>query len=156
MYRGGTKMPLILAAVSLAILCIFAALWIKRTRAQKEWEQYSITPEDLHALLASKQEILLYDVRQPLDLLATSEIIPGATRIPPQDVLDNPDLIPKQKDSIVYCTCPSDETSQAISRQAVAMGFFKVKFLKGGLEAWKAKGYPVEPYEKPFHLDSGS
>ena len=35
------------------------------------------------------------------------------------------------------------------------MGFLRIKFLKGGLEGWKAKGFPVEPYTKPFHLASG-
>ena len=29
-------------------------------------------------------------------------------------------------------------------------------FLKGGLAAWKAKGYPVVPYDKTFHLDTGT
>jgi len=32
----------------------------------------------------------------------------------------------------------------------------RVKFLKGGLAAWKAKGYPVVPYDKTFHLDTGT
>jgi 3-mercaptopyruvate sulfurtransferase SseA len=31
-----------------------------------------------------------------------------------------------------------------------------MKFLKGGLDGWKAKGYPVEPYTQSFHLDTGS
>jgi len=33
------------------------------------------------------------------------------------------------------------------------MHFFRVKFLKGGLAAWKAEGYPVEPYSEAFQLD---
>jgi rhodanese-related sulfurtransferase len=103
-------------------------------------------------LLAANQQVLLFDVRQPLDLLAHTEIIPGAKRIPPKEVLENPLLIPKEKDSVVYCTCPSDETSRAILHQAEALHFLRLKFLKGGLEAWKAKGYPVEPYTESFHL----
>ena len=63
-------------------------------------------------------------------------------------------LIPKEKDSVVYCTCPNDKTSRVISRRALAMHFLRVKFLKGGLAGWKAKGYPVERYEKPFQLDT--
>ena len=39
---------------------------------------YSITPEALLASLASNQNLLLFDVRQPLDLLGDSVIIPGA------------------------------------------------------------------------------
>jgi 3-mercaptopyruvate sulfurtransferase SseA len=34
------------------------------------------------------------------------------------------------------------------------MHFLRIKFLKGGLAGWKAKGYPVELYKKPFHLDT--
>jgi len=34
------------------------------------------------------------------------------------------------------------------------MHFLRIKFLKGGLAGWKAKGYPVERYEKPFQLDT--
>jgi rhodanese-related sulfurtransferase len=119
-------------------------------------ELHSITAEALHTLLASNREALLYDVRQPLDLLADSEIIPGATRIPPKELLQNPQLIPKDRDLVVYCTCPGDKTSRRVLRMAEAMHFFRVKFLKGGLAGWKAKGYPVEPYEKPFHLDTNT
>jgi rhodanese-related sulfurtransferase len=36
--------------------------------------------------------------------------------------------------------------------RALAQHFFRIKFLKGGLAAWKAKGYPVEPYNESFHL----
>jgi len=129
-------------------------IWIKRKRDRHDLELHSITPEALHTLLASKREVLLFDVRQPLDLLADSEIIVGATRIPPKELLENPLLIPKEKDSIVYCTCPADKTSRAVLRRAQALHLLRVKLLKGGLAGWKAKGYPVERYEKSFHLDT--
>jgi rhodanese-related sulfurtransferase len=147
-------MGLTLTAITVAALSLVIASWIKRARDQNETEQHSITPEALHTLLVSKQEVLIFDVRQPLDLLADSEIIVGATRIPPKDLLENPTLIPKEKDSVVYCTCPSDKTSRVISRRAQAMHLLRIKFLKGGLAGWKARGYPVERYEKPFHLDT--
>src|SRR5208337_2507466 len=94
------------AAVCVAAICLLIALSIKRASDQKKTEQHSITPEGLHALLESKKEVLLFDVRQPLDLLAEPEIIVGATRIPPKDLLQDPTLIPRDKDSVVYCTCP--------------------------------------------------
>ena len=117
-------------------------------------ELHSITPVELHRLLASNQEVLLFDVRQPLDFLADSEIIVGATRIPPKELLANPLLIPKDKDSVVYCTCPADKTSRRVLRRAQALHLLRIKFLKGGLAGWKAQGYPVAPYEKSFHLDT--
>jgi rhodanese-related sulfurtransferase len=146
-----------MTAICVAVLCLLIVIWrIQRTRGRHEMEEHSITPEALHTLLASNQEALLFDVRQPLDLLANTEIIPGAKRIPPKEVLENPALIPKEKDSVVYCTCPGDKTSRAVSHRARAMHFFRIKFLKGGLAAWKAKGYPVEPYRESFHLDTAT
>jgi rhodanese-related sulfurtransferase len=147
-------MFLTLAAICVAVPCLLIVIWIKRKRDRRDIEVHSITPDALHALLASNQETLLYDVRQPLDLLADSEIIVGATRIPPRDLLENPALIPKDKDSVVYCTCPNDKTSRSVLQRAQARHFSRIKFLQGGLAGWKAKGYPVEPYEKPFHLDT--
>lgn len=147
-------MFLALIAICVVVLCLLIVIWIKRARDKHEMELHSITPEALRTLMASNQEVLLYDVRQPLDLLADSEIILGATRIPPKEVLQNPALIAKDKDAVVYCTCPGDKTSRRILYLALAMHFSQVKFLKGGLAGWKAKGYPVVPYEKSFHLDT--
>jgi rhodanese-related sulfurtransferase len=149
-------MTLILTAIFVVAICVSIALWIKRTRDQAKLEQHSITAQELHTLLASDGEVLLLDVRRPLDLLAHSEIIPGAKRIPPKEVLQNPSLIPKEKDSVIYCTCPGDETSRAVLHRVLGLHFFRVKFLKGGLAAWKAKGYAVEPYGESFHLDTAN
>jgi rhodanese-related sulfurtransferase len=144
-------------AATLIVVCAVVAgsliaVWTKRTVGQRDMEEHSITPEALHTLLLQNQKVLLFDVRQPLDLLANSEIIPGAKRVPPNDVLENPALIPKEQDSVIYCTCPSDKTSRIILRRARSLNFLRIKFLKGGLAAWKAMGYPVEPYTQPFHL----
>ena len=140
----------VIGVVAAAILAVVVR-W-KRLSDQRQMEQHSITPEGLHALLAASQEVLLFDVRQPLDLLAYPEIIPKAQRLAPNEVLQRPSLIPKDKDAVVYCTCPSDRTSRTVLRRALALQFRKIKFLKGGLAAWKASGYPVEPYREVFHL----
>jgi rhodanese-related sulfurtransferase len=71
-------------------------------------------------------------------------------------VLEQASLIPNEKDSVIYCTCPSEKTSRAILQKARALHLSRIKFLKGGLAGWKAKGYPVELYDKPFHLDTAS
>jgi rhodanese-related sulfurtransferase len=146
-------LPILIAVGAVALLVLIVFL-VRRARVQREMEmeRHSITAEALHGSLASEEKVLVFDVRQPLDLLAHSELIPGARRVAPAEVLENPALIPKEKDSVVYCTCPSDKTSREILRRAMGLGFYRIKFLKGGLEAWKAMGYPVEPYVETFHL----
>jgi rhodanese-related sulfurtransferase len=133
-------------------LLIFARIKRKKRDRKIELEKHSLTAEELHSLLASQPELLVFDVRQPLDLLAYPEVIPGARRVPPKEVLEKPTLIPKEKDAVIYCTCPGEKTSREILDQALALHFSRIKFLKGGLAAWKANGYPVEPYRDVFHL----
>jgi|SRR5579863_4045714 len=143
-----TSIGAVVVAASLAII-----LWKRKSRSEQAvMEQHAITPEELHSLLGSRQDVAVFDVRQPLDLLAHSEIIPGARRVPPDEVLASPTLIPRDREAIVYCTCPGDKTSRAVLHRALDFHLSKVKFLKGGFDAWKAKGYPVEPYREVFHL----
>ena len=142
-----------ICAVGLIFL-IFGIFRMRQLRHRQECEKYSIDAEELHRLLESKKDIVVLDVRQPLDLLAHSEIIPGAVRVPPKEVMEQAELIPRDKDSVVYCTCVSEKTSRMVLKSALHLQFTRIKFLKGGLAAWKEKGYPVEVYDKPFHLDT--
>src|SRR5579864_8069800 len=99
-------MPLIIAIVAVLAVCGGVILWNNK-RAQRTLEQHTMTPEALHAARASNPALLIFDVRQPLDLLAYPEIIPGAKRIAPAEILARPALIPKEEDSVVYCTFPA-------------------------------------------------
>jgi rhodanese-related sulfurtransferase len=150
--QGEAEMSLAISFICAAVL--LAIVLVRRMRERREMERHTITPESLHALLSSNQEVLVIDVRQPLDLLGDSVIIPGALWLAPEEVRVNPSLLPKERDLIVYCTCPSDKTSRIILHRALAIGFLRIKFLKGGLDGWRANGFPVEPYKKPFHLNS--
>ncbi|MGA7515053.1 MAG: rhodanese-like domain-containing protein [Candidatus Sulfotelmatobacter sp.] len=143
----------VLGVLGIVAFGISLVVRVKRRRSERVLEQHSITADELHALLASDPDLLLFDVRQPLDLLAYPEVIPKAQRVAPSEVLANPTLIPNDKESIVYCTCPSDKTSRMVLHRALSLGFSRIKFLQGGLAAWKAKGYPVVPYKGVFHLN---
>ncbi len=151
--QGDAEMVLIISTLCAAVF--LAVVLARRLRDRREMERHSITPEALHALLASSQEVVVIDVRQPLDLLGDSVIIPGAQWLAPEEVCANPSLLPKERDLVVYCTCPSDKTSRTILHRALAMGFSRIKLLNGGLDGWRTNGFPVEPYKKPFHLNSG-
>jgi rhodanese-related sulfurtransferase len=96
----------------------------------------------------------LYDVRQPLDFLAYPQIIPGAMRIAPKDIAEHTASFSRDQNSVIYCTGTDDDTSNMILGKARALNFPQVRLLKGGLEGWKAKGYPVEEYLEPFQLDT--
>jgi rhodanese-related sulfurtransferase len=144
-------------AIGVAGLCVLIVGWIviRRERARRQVEANSIEPEALYALLQTEQ-VLLYDVRQPLDFLAYPEIIPGAMRIAPKDIAEQTASFSRDQDSVIYCTGADHETSQMVLGKARALNFTRIKLLRGGLTAWKEKGYPVEPYTESFNLDTAS
>ena len=141
-----------IGVVVVGLISLFA--WTRSVRARQELEQHRIEPEALYALLAVSAGVVLLDVRQPLDLLAFPEIIPGAKRLAPKEVMEQTELIPRDAETVVYCTCLSDKTSLMILKKAMGLQFTRIKFLRGGLAGWKAKGFPVEPYVASFHLDT--
>ncbi len=141
-------------AIVVVVFCLVVLAIIgRRVFTKRHVSGKSIEPEDLYELLKAKQ-VLLYDVRQPLDFLAHPEIIPGATRIAPKDIAEVTAAFSRDQNSVIYCTGGDDETSKMILGKARALRFTRVKLLKGGIAAWKDKGYPVEAYTEPFHLDT--
>jgi rhodanese-related sulfurtransferase len=142
-------------AIYVVGLCvvIFGLIMMRRVLAKREIAANSIEPEALYELLNAK-EVLLYDVRQPLDFLAHPEIIPGATRIAPKDIAEQTASFSRDHNAVIYCTGGDHETSHMVLGKARALNFTRVKMLKGGLAAWKEKGYPVEAYSESFHLDT--
>ena len=145
-----------MVAIFVIAVCVFVygLIRMRRLRLHRELEAHSIDVDTLHTLLESKREIMVVDVRLPLDLLAHSEIIPGARRIPPKELTEHAELIPKDMDSVVYCTCAGEKTARMVLERALKLHFTRMKFLKGGLEAWKARGYPVLRYDEAFQLDT--
>src|ERR1700754_4951898 len=107
----GTAVALMVAAV-LGVIGLIVWRW--RSNRRRKLEQHMIEADALRKLMEADSAIVLLDVRQPLDLLAHSEMIPGAKRIPPKDVLADPSLIPKDREAIVYCTCEGQKTSREI------------------------------------------
>ena len=140
--------------VVVVVILVVAGVKAKQARDARELAENSVDAEGLRALLEPEPKVVLVDVRQPLDVLAYSEMIPGAKRIPPKEVLANPKLLPSDVDVVMYCTCEAQKTSLQIVRHARTLGYSRLKVLRGGLKEWKAKGYPVELYRESFRLDT--
>ena len=147
-------MTVIVAILGLILIIPGVILLAQRRKANAEIAKFSVTAADLRSLLGTPDSPLVVDVRLPLDLLADPHIIPGSVRLAPKEVQANPELVPKDKDVVFYCTCPSDGTSRETLHKAHKANHLRVKFLRGGLGAWKAAGFPVDNYDSAFHLDT--
>ena len=88
----------------------------------------------------------IVDLRHPLDYLPDPRVLPGALRIGPNELKQHSEIIPRDRDVILYCTCPSEETSAKLALQLHKMGVYRVRPLRGGFDGWKQAGYPLVDY----------
>ena len=88
----------------------------------------------------------IVDLRHPLDYLPDPRVLPGALRIGPNELKQHSEIIPRDRDVILYCTCPSEETSAKLALQLHKLGIYRVRPLRGGFDGWKEAGYPLVDY----------
>jgi membrane protein DedA with SNARE-associated domain/rhodanese-related sulfurtransferase len=124
----------------------------KRRQFLSELRGLRLEPAQLQAMIddaenAGLDKPFIVDLRHPLDVLAYPEVVPGALRIAPDDLVRSRALIPKERDIVLYCTCPSEETSAKIALELRRMGIRRVRPLRGGLQGWKDAGYAMETVE---------
>jgi membrane protein DedA with SNARE-associated domain/rhodanese-related sulfurtransferase len=96
----------------------------------------------------------IVDLRHPLDYLPDPRVLPGAVRVSPADLTTHQKQLPRDRDVILYCTCPSEETSGKVALQLHKYGVSRVRPLRGGFEAWRSLGYPLVDYVPTEEADS--
>jgi rhodanese-related sulfurtransferase len=84
------------------------------------------------------------DLRHPLDVMTDPLVLPGALRLGPDELKQRKEMIPHDRDVVLYCTCPSEETSAKVALELRRMGVKRVRPLRGGLQGWKDAGYPLD------------
>jgi membrane protein DedA with SNARE-associated domain len=81
-------------------------LWkyIQRRRFLRRLRIARISPKEVMDKLAAGDQISIVDLRQPLDVQAFPRMIPGALRIPMEEVEDRHREIPRDRDVVLYCS----------------------------------------------------
>jgi membrane protein DedA with SNARE-associated domain/rhodanese-related sulfurtransferase len=91
----------------------------------------------------------IVDLRHPLDYLPDPRVVPGSVRVSPVELTAHVAQLPRDRDLILYCTCPSEETSAKVALQLHKLGINRVRPLRGGFEGWRDAGYPLIDYVPP-------
>jgi hypothetical protein len=81
-------------------------LWkfIQRRRFLRRLRIARITPKELMDKLTAGETISIVDLRQPMDIEAFPQMIPGALRIAMEDIEDRHEEIPRDRDVVLYCS----------------------------------------------------
>jgi len=138
--------------IVLVLLMVGAVLLyrlVKRRQFLTQLEGLRLEPQQLMAMIdaaesAGHDRPFIVDLRHPLDVLTDPLILPGALRIGPDELKQRREIIPTDRDIILYCTCPSEETSAKVALELHRLGIKRVRPLRGGLQGWKDAGYPLD------------
>ena len=123
------------------IVAAAAVVGMQRARANR----LRISAADLLRVSTSGTPPVLLDVREPVLYAASPYRVPGAVRVDPERL--ESELTARGIDrarSVVTC-CVSDERNSAqVARRLRALGYPRVRILKGGLGGWAQAGLPLE------------
>ena len=127
-------------AISLVVL-LLAACTAPEAGEMDDGGYMNISVETLKTMLDERPDsFLLVNTHIPFE----GDIPNTDLTIPYNEVLDNLDQLPEDKDAEIVLYCRSDNMSHAASADLVAAGYTNVKNVLGGFNAWEAAGYNLE------------
>jgi membrane protein DedA with SNARE-associated domain/rhodanese-related sulfurtransferase len=130
--------------VAAGLLAAYIAFkWWERARFYKSLKMARISVEDLYELMQSGAAPIVIDVRSPTARALEPRSIPGALSVPLENIAQHVGHLPRDRDIILYCTCPSEASAARVAKLLMNQGFKKVRPLHGGLDAWIGAGFAV-------------
>ena len=126
-----------------ALVGYIGSKYYKRQRFIRELRISRITVEELKEKIDRSEDMVIVDLRHSLDFEADPETIPGAFRIDAKELREKNDKLPRDRQIILYCTCPNEATSAQLAILLRKRGIQQIRPLQGGLDAWREHGYPV-------------
>ncbi|HWE85608.1 MAG TPA: VTT domain-containing protein [Terracidiphilus sp.] len=132
-----------------ALLLIAIVAWVagrvyRRRRLLRQLAGSRLEPQELLSQMDAGEEVYIVDLRHPLEQLTEPFTLRGALRVAPDDLARRVGEIPRDRDIILYCTCPNEETAAHTALKLHRLGVERVRPLRGGYEEWKRLGYPMD------------
>ena len=103
-----------------------------------------ITADQLKTKIAANEPIIIVDLRAPSSFQQSDKKIKGAIYTKLRRVAHRLRSEPRDKEVVVYCACPADESAVLGAEELQRAGFKRVRALKGGWQAWLQAGGQVD------------
>jgi membrane protein DedA with SNARE-associated domain/rhodanese-related sulfurtransferase len=133
------------ALLLLGIIGFLIGRVYRRRMVLKNLVAARLEPLELKAQLDAGEPVYIVDLRHPLELLPDPFTLPGALHFSP-DALEARHLeIPRDRDIVLFCTCPSEATAAKTAMTLMKLGIERVRPLRGGYDEWKRLGFPLDP-----------
>jgi rhodanese-related sulfurtransferase len=133
-----------LVLVGAAVAAYVGWKYVSRRRFLRRIRIARISPQELKAMLDAGQDVMVVDVREARDFETEPAIIPGALHLTTAELERRHREIPRGRDIVLYCTCPTEASSSRVALLLKLRGIKRVRPLAGGYHAWRALGYPMQ------------
>jgi membrane protein DedA with SNARE-associated domain/rhodanese-related sulfurtransferase len=142
---GGSALSLV---AGLAALYIAYKYW-QRQRLLRELRMARITVAELREKMDAGETPLILDLRSSVAVEQDPALIRGAIHLSLDDIEERLSELPRDRDIIVYCSCPNEVSSARLALRLQRKGFTRVRPLLGGIDAWREQNFPMEPRSSP-------
>lgn len=127
----------------LLLLAFFVWRFFRQRAFLREIRMARLNPKELKEMLDHGQPVYIVDLRHPLDYLPDPRTLPGAVLLSPDKLLEHCSEIPRDRDVVLFCTCPSEATAAKMALAIRRLGVYRVRPLLGGFDEWKRLDYPL-------------
>jgi membrane protein DedA with SNARE-associated domain/rhodanese-related sulfurtransferase len=132
------------ALLVLGIAGFFLVRLYRRRVVLKNLAAARLEPADLKRQLDAGEPVYIVDLRHPLELVPEPFTLPGARHFSPDALAARHNEIPRDRDIVLYCTCPSEATAAKTAMTLHNLGIDRVRPLRGGYDEWKRLGFPMD------------
>jgi membrane protein DedA with SNARE-associated domain/rhodanese-related sulfurtransferase len=132
------------ALLVLGIVAFFIGRLYRRQLFLRKLVDARLEPEELKRQLDAGEPVFIVDLRHPLELVPDPYTLPGALHVSPEALAERVQEIPRDREIVLYCTCPNEATAAKTALTLHKLGFDRVRPLRGGFDEWKRLGYPLD------------
>ncbi|MFM0167841.1 VTT domain-containing protein [Paraburkholderia sediminicola] len=140
--RGGTVIDILLATA-----LVYLVFRLQQRRRERRRFADAASTAAARAAAGGWRRIAapkVLDARPQAPSLEAPCRIPGALALDPHSP-EQIDGALRTYDMVIYCICPDSATAFEITQRMRHNGYTRIRALRGGLDAWQRRGFPVEP-----------
>jgi membrane protein DedA with SNARE-associated domain/rhodanese-related sulfurtransferase len=137
---GGGALALVVGLLALYIGYKF----FQRRQLLRELRMARITVDELNEMLEAGEKPIVLDVRSLADVERDPMLIRTARHMTLDEVETRHQEIPRDRDVILYCSCPNEASAARVALSLRRKGIMRVKPLLGGMDAWKERNFPMD------------
>ena len=118
--------------------------WQNRRRFLRKLKIARITPEELKRRLDAREDVVIVDLRHSLEFDAEPRTIFGAVHMDPADLEEAIEVIPRDREIVLFCSCPNEATAAQMALRLRSRGITRIRPLAEGLDGWRKRGFPLQ------------